>query len=650
MKRRAVILLLAIALITLCAAALLCACNNAERKITFTIDGETYYETTAKDGAVVIFPEVSTKENCEFNGWYLDGVYCKSDRITVDGDMTFEATWRRHHYNIVYVLIGGSNDVRNISRYATGSTMKLYEPTREGYAFVGWYFKEQKIDAITDEILKNAKVESITLFAEWEPLDYGVELDAQGGVLEDKDYYATYGSYAQLPVPERYGYKFAGWYDGQDRITDEKGKSLSRWTYVETVSLTAKWEESVYGTGLIVNPGATGYVLTQAHPQTETVVIPDYVTEIGQYAFMGNSVCKEVIFAEGSKLAVVNEHAFSGSSIQSIVLPSGVVSLGDYAFSSCNELKSVSFAEGSRLNHIGKGVFSYCDSLTSAELPLSVSEIPAEAFYGCSSMYAYEIPEGVKYIGENAFENCYALSSLTLPKNLVYIGENAFLGCVSLREIYNLSALELTAGDTSYGRVAFKATDIYGNTDTTSKVVVTADGFVFYDGADGAVLVTATGREGTLILPQSFNGKSYVIGEKAFYYEEYTQVVISEGVTEIGENAFYCCSFLESVEIGSNVVIIADTAFARCVSLQSVVIPTDGALKTIAFRAFEGCTALTSFVISSNVENINKYAFRDCVNLTQVCNLSALNVVAGSEENGCVALYALNVSTSLDEA
>lgn len=650
MKKRAVILILAVMFIALCAAALFCACNGTERKITFTIDGETYYETTAKDGAVVIFPEVALKENCEFNGWYLDGVYCKSDRITVDGDMTFEATWRRHHYNIVYVLSGGSNDVRNISRYATGSTMKLYAPTREGYSFAGWYFKEQKIEEITGETLKNSKVESITLFAEWEPLNYGVALDAQGGVLEDKDYYATYGSYAQLPVPERYGYKFAGWYDGQDRITDEKGKSLLRWTYVETVNLTAKWEESVYGTGLIVKPGATGYVLTQAHPQTETVVIPDYVTEIGAYAFKDNTVCKEVVFAEGSKLAVVNEHAFSGSAIQSIVLPSGVVSLGDYAFSSCNELKSVSFAEGSRLNHIGKGVFSYCDSLTSADLPQSVTEIPADAFYGCRSMYVYKLPESVKYVGENAFENCYVLSSLTLPESLVYIGENAFLGCVSLREIYNLSALELTAGDTSYGRVAFNATDIYGNTDATSKVAVTAEGFVFYDGAEGAVLVTATGIEETLILPQSYNGNSYVIGEKAFYYKNYTQVVISGGVTEIGESAFYGCGSLVSVEIGSNVVIISDAAFTRCVSLESVDIPADGALNIIAFRAFEGCTALTSFVVTSNVEFIGQYAFRDCVNLAQVSNLSALNIVAGSEENGGVALYALNVSTSRDAA
>lgn len=648
MRKSKVWFLLLTLMLILVAAALLSACDGKSRKIEFLIDGETYYETTVKDGTVVTIPQIDRTEDLTFKGWYLDGELYREESVTVDRDMTFEAVWLRDYYDIYYVIYDGRNNVLNPKHFGRGTVVDLYEPTRNGYTFVGWYLEGEKIEKITDETFKNSNAESITLFSEWEPVQYTVSLDAQGGDLEEEELTVTYGDVSDFPVPEKYGYAFEGWYDGYERVTDGKGKCLSIWTYTEDLELTAKWKIDPSKTGLSIYPSDTGYVLYSASGFAETLIVPDYVTEIGEYAFNSNSTCTELLFAEGSKLTVVEDHAFFKSKIKNIVLPAGVVSIGDSAFASCTELESVAFADGSKLNHIGEGVFKNCHSLKSAVLPSSVREIPSQAFGNCYSLYEFGVSEGCRYISERAFENCYVLASLTLSSTVEYIGDYAFSDCQQLKEIYNLSDLPLVEGDTSYGLVASRAVDIYDNTDVESKVVVTTDGFVFYDGTDGAVLLTALNRKGELILPQSYEGGVYSIGREAFYDCEYTSVVIPDAVTEIGESAFCYCTSLGIVTIGAGVAKIGDKAFAYCSDLYEVKLSENSALTVIGTWAFNRCSSLTSFTVPQKVVIIGSLAFEKCELLSEVINLSSLNIVAGSEEYGGIALYAEKVITSLE--
>ncbi len=64
--------------------------------------------------------------------------------------------------------------------------------------------------------------------------------------------------------------------------------------------------------------------------------------------------------------------------------------------------------------------------------------------------------------------------------------------------------------------------------------------------------------------------------------------------------------------------------------------------------AFEYCFSLTSVVIGDSVEHIGEEAFFACGKLIEVYNLSSLNITKGSEENGYVGYYALDIYTSLD--
>ena len=86
-----------------------------------------------------------------------------------------------------------------------------------------------------------------------------------------------------------------------------------------------------------------------------------------------------------------------------------------------------------------------------------------------------------------------------------------------------------------------------------------------------------------------------------------TEAVIEDGVTSIGNSAFYECLSLSSVTMPSSLTSIGNYGFAACDSLPSVTIP-DG-VTSIGFEAFEYCGSLTSVTIPDSVTSIGSYAF-----------------------------------------
>ena len=97
---------------------------------------------------------------------------------------------------------------------------------------------------------------------------------------------------------------------------------------------------------------------------------------------------------------------------------------------------------------------------------------------------------------------------------------------------------------------------------------------------------------------------------------ELSAVVLRDGVTGIGENAFYYCANLRRAEIPDTVTRIGDMAFRGCAGLKRVSIPNGVA--EIGVSAFEGCTALTGIKIPRGVTAIQPHAFAECKSLTSV--------------------------------
>ena len=77
--------------------------------------------------------------------------------------------------------------------------------------------------------------------------------------------------------------------------------------------------------------------------------------------------------------------------------------------------------------------------------------------------------------------------------------------------------------------------------------------------------------------------------------ESVKSVVIEDGITTIGNYAFYNCSALKSVTIPNSVTSIGTYAFYNCASLTSVTIPNG--VTSIGSYTFYSCSSLTSVTI-----------------------------------------------------
>ena len=272
-----------------------------------------------------------------------------------------------------------------------------------------------------------------------------------------------------------------------------------------------------------------------------SLVIPDSVTNIGDYAFSG---CR---------------------SLTSLVIPDSVTNIGDYAFEGCGSLSSLVLPDG--VTNIGGNAFADCKSLRSVVIPNSVTSIGGGAFGGCKSLHSVVIPDSVTSIGDYAFSGCSALSSVVIPDSVSCIGNRAFSGCTSL------SSLVIPDGVTSVGKYAF-----YDCSSLSSLVIpdsVTSIGFYAFSGCSSL---------SSLVIPDSVTS----IGDEAFgYCTSLTSLVISDGVSSIGGGAFWGCKSLADIVIPNSVTSIGDCAFGGCSSLCSLVIPNS--VTSIGKCAFGGC-------------------------------------------------------------
>ena len=278
-----------------------------------------------------------------------------------------------------------------------------------------------------------------------------------------------------------------------------------------------------------------------------SVIIPDNVTSIGAFAF---------------------ECSYGISNLAHVTIGNGVQSIGDYAFRQCEKLTSISI--GNSVESIGDSAFWGCYSLTSLVIPDSVTTIGSDAFQFCYALTRVTIGNGITTIGE-CFRDCYNIISVTIGKNVKSIDSYAFWDSDRIVEVYNLSSLTITAGQTGNGKVARYALDVYTSLATPSKLYVTRDGYIFYDNGTDCYLVGLEGGVTDVVLPEMFNGKIYSINPYAFSdNKSITSVTLPSHITSIDDYAFYKCTNLQSITIPHSVASIGNWAFYECGNLSMI--------------------------------------------------------------------------------
>lgn len=132
--------------------------------------------------------------------------------------------------------------------------------------------------------------------------------------------------------------------------------------------------------------------------------------------------------------AVINERtviAVSGSAkktlfpkAKTIILPDTLEDIYNYAFSGCSYLTEINIPNG--VKEIGENAFKDCVSLRELKITASVEEIEPNAFSGCESLSKLTLSEGLKKIGEGAFSGCTSLKNIALPDSVVSVSQGAF--------------------------------------------------------------------------------------------------------------------------------------------------------------------------------------------------------------------------------
>jgi len=128
-------------------------------------------------------------------------------------------------------------------------------------------------------------------------------------------------------------------------------------------------------------------------------------------------------------------------------------------------------------------------------------------------------------------------------------------------------------------------------------------------------------------------------------YSSITDAVIENGVTRIGEKAFFLLKNLASVTIPNSVKSIGSAAFAACESLASITIP--GSVDTIGAGAFNFCVNLNTVVISNGVTAIGKEAFLACTSLKSVTIPGSVATIGEKAFLCCYGLTSVNISNGV---
>ncbi len=378
-----------------------------------------------------------------------------------------------------------------------------------------------------------------------------------------------------------------------------------------------------------------------------------------------------------SVTSIGNSVFFNCTSLKNITIPYSVKSIGNHVFEVCESLANINVEESNSkysswdgvlfnkdkteliqypignerksynipnsVTSIGYRAFFACESLTNVTIPNGVTNIGDDAFCGCKSLTSVIIPNGVTNIGEGSFDACTSLTNITIPNSVKSIGYQAFYGCKNLTNITIPSSV-ISMGDYAFENCYFTPNNYVNNSackDTGATIVDSdVDGFCVKDN----VLVNMR--------------SNYAVGE----------VTIPNGVTSIGDYAFYGCESLASITIPDSVTNIG-SAFFDCTSLTSIEVldnnknysSIDGVLfnkdktelitypagktaseyaipnsvTSIGRYAFDHCESLASVTIPNSVTNIGDYAFLDCTSLTSITIPNTVTIIGNGAFMGC---------------
>ena len=393
-------------------------------------------------------------------------------------------------------------------------------------------------------------------------------------------------------------------------------------------------------------------------------------------------------------VTVIPKSAFENCSLlESVVVSSSLTEIGELAFGACNSLKAVNTSNtpdvadfrGTALTTVADSAFAGCSALTKAVLPLTLENvISPTVFEGCTSLAILEIPE----VNPSGADISYAVI------NAYDIPTNDTTTVIVYREIDNVPQITsaVFGNDDNWQNRIKNENDVIDDwlivwkdhkhcfNKTRECVLCKQQGgkcgetatWVYDKNRYTIIINSKDGGDGVMwdmVESTDTASDDYIHYQEmwASLKDEIREVVINEGMTTIGRNAFKDCPNLTTVHIPSTLKTIGASAFESSSNLRVVYIADNSALESIetnAFRncgmlknigaaetarlpqnlkyirdgAFENCSSLPEIVLPDTVTTIGQRAFAKCVNLASA-KLSLYLTSFGKEAfDGCTSL------------
>ena len=270
------------------------------------------------------------------------------------------------------------------------------------------------------------------------------------------------------------------------------------------------------------------------------------------------------------------------SGIRCLIIGSGINAIGSYAFADCTDLAEIIVPDG--VISIGDGAFQQNSGAKRVVLPPSTVYIGHSALRDCSALTSVSLPDSMSSrLFLDMFEGCTKLKSVDIPSGITDIYEGDLASCPNWTDIYY----------DNWGRVWNRVVSNVRDSIPDRMNVHFKDN-IYDSGSCGENVTWTLTADGTLTISGTGAMTDYTADSRSPWYSCRTyikRVVMQQGVTSIGDLAFWDCSGLTSVTIPDGVTSIGGDAFSGCAALTSVTIP--GSVTNVGQDAFDNCSSLT---------------------------------------------------------
>jgi len=257
--------------------------NAQTYTVSFKTDGGSAVSNqSVLHGGKATIPEVEpTKAGYTFGGWYKDAGYTETYDFNsnITGNTIIYAKWNAQMYIVSFDVDGGSAVSNQSVAHDEKASAPTPAPTKAGYTFGGWYTDITYTDSYD---FNNKITANTTIYAKWEPLNYTVNFEMNGGNLVP-DQSIAHGEKASepTPAPTKVGYTFGGWY--KDAVYTQAYDFTS--VITENTTIYAKWNAQTYIVSFNTDGGSAVSNQSVAHGEKASEPTPA-PTKVG-YTFGG---------------------------------------------------------------------------------------------------------------------------------------------------------------------------------------------------------------------------------------------------------------------------------------------------------------------------------------------------------------------------